>query len=94
MSPGLSWFNIMEVSTPRARTAAVLPATNPSAIRMVEWISVNGMAAWAWLTALAARRPAGIVKPRRISRRCNRSRARASLPWIARRRPLMLRCLS
>ena len=43
----LSWSSSMEFKTPRARMAAVLPAMNPSAMRMVHWISVMGMAACA-----------------------------------------------
>ena len=50
-----SWFSSMEFKTPRARTAAVLPAANPSAMRAVEWISVKGMAASAWLAAPASK---------------------------------------
>ena len=61
----------------------MLPATNPSAMRMVEWISVSGMAAWACPAAPATRRPAGIVTPRRVSRWRSRSRARASRPRTA-----------
>ena len=56
---------------------------NPSAIRLVEWISVSGMAAWDWPAAPAASRPAGAVTPRRISRWRKRLRTRASRPWIA-----------
>jgi hypothetical protein len=37
----------MEFTTPRARTAAVLPARNPSVMQQVEWMSDNGIAAWA-----------------------------------------------
>jgi hypothetical protein len=58
------------------------PRASCHPMRMLEWISVMGTAAYAWPAVPATRRPAAIVTPRRVSRWRNRLRARSSRPRI------------